>query len=75
MPVEEPSAAIQLRSMGRTHELTVAPISLQLAAPHRTACPPPLLAANAKTPPLPGVFLCMFGGVLLFHPCGQYHRR
>ena len=30
---------------------------------------------NAKTPPLPGVFLCMFGGVLLFHPIGQYHRR
>ncbi len=23
---------------------------------------------NAKTPPLQGVFLCMFGGVLLFHP-------
>lgn len=28
-----------------------------------------------NTPCAQGVFLCMFGGVLLFHPIGQYHWR
>jgi hypothetical protein len=28
-----------------------------------------------KHPRLTGVFLYMFGGVLLFRPDGQYHRR
>lgn len=28
-----------------------------------------------KHPREAGVFLYMFGGVLLFHPIGQYHRR